>query len=161
MQRAAWPSRICATVLDLVGLATVCDVVPLTGVNRAFVRSGAGPDRQAVAARAWRRWRAWPSASAAFHRLSSGLCLRPAHQCRRPGGALRPGRRSSDRARSRSGGGIRRPARSAQSRNARRSKRLILEEAAAHGRDAGQCALRAGGGRWLASRRGRALSPDG
>ena len=26
--------------VDLVGLATVCDVVPLTGVNRAFVRSG-------------------------------------------------------------------------------------------------------------------------
>lgn len=26
--------------LDLVGLATVCDVVPLTGVNRAFVRAG-------------------------------------------------------------------------------------------------------------------------
>ena len=26
--------------IDLVGLATVCDVVPLTGVNRAFVRSG-------------------------------------------------------------------------------------------------------------------------
>jgi len=27
-------------LLDLVGLATVCDVVPLTGVNRAFVRAG-------------------------------------------------------------------------------------------------------------------------
>jgi single-stranded-DNA-specific exonuclease len=27
-------------VLDLVGLATVCDVVPLVGVNRAFVRAG-------------------------------------------------------------------------------------------------------------------------
>ena len=26
--------------LDLVGLATVCDVVPLVGVNRAFVRGG-------------------------------------------------------------------------------------------------------------------------
>ncbi|HEY4274253.1 MAG TPA: DHH family phosphoesterase, partial [Rhizomicrobium sp.] len=28
--------------LDLVGLATVCDVVPLNGVNRAFVRQGLG-----------------------------------------------------------------------------------------------------------------------
>jgi single-stranded-DNA-specific exonuclease len=28
--------------LDLVGLATVCDVVPLTGLNRAFVRQGLG-----------------------------------------------------------------------------------------------------------------------
>ena len=27
-------------LLDMVGLATVCDVVPLTGVNRAFVRQG-------------------------------------------------------------------------------------------------------------------------
>ncbi|HZQ40821.1 MAG TPA: DHH family phosphoesterase, partial [Rhizomicrobium sp.] len=28
--------------LDLVGLATVCDVVPLNGINRAFVRQGLG-----------------------------------------------------------------------------------------------------------------------
>jgi single-stranded-DNA-specific exonuclease len=40
--------------VDLVGLATVCDVVPLVGVNRAFVRTGlsrmAKLDRQGVAA---------------------------------------------------------------------------------------------------------------
>ena len=29
-------------LLDMVGLATVCDVVPLSGVNRAFVRQGLG-----------------------------------------------------------------------------------------------------------------------
>ncbi|HWA03466.1 MAG TPA: single-stranded-DNA-specific exonuclease RecJ [Rhizomicrobium sp.] len=41
-------------LLDLVGLATVCDVVPLVGVNRAFVRSGLAqfdpPQRTGLAA---------------------------------------------------------------------------------------------------------------
>ena len=37
---AARPEPDLRAALDLVGLATVCDVVPLTGVNRAFVRQG-------------------------------------------------------------------------------------------------------------------------
>jgi single-stranded-DNA-specific exonuclease len=37
--------------LDLVGLATVCDVVPLTGLNRAFVRQGLARLGQASGAR--------------------------------------------------------------------------------------------------------------
>lgn len=34
------PEPALRDLLDLVGLATICDVVPLVGVNRAFVRSG-------------------------------------------------------------------------------------------------------------------------
>jgi len=37
---AARPEPNLMEAIDLVGLATVCDVVPLTGVNRAFVRAG-------------------------------------------------------------------------------------------------------------------------
>jgi len=36
----AMPEPDLRLALDLVGLATVCDVVPLTGINRAFVRQG-------------------------------------------------------------------------------------------------------------------------
>jgi single-stranded-DNA-specific exonuclease len=37
---ASRPEPNLMDAIDLVGLATVCDVVPLTGVNRAFVRAG-------------------------------------------------------------------------------------------------------------------------
>jgi len=37
---AACPEPNLMDAIDLVGLATVCDVVPLIGVNRAFVRTG-------------------------------------------------------------------------------------------------------------------------
>ena len=46
--------------LDLVGLATVCDVVPLNGVNRAFVRLGLAQLSQPVAPGSCGAWRAWP-----------------------------------------------------------------------------------------------------
>ncbi len=44
LREAGWyadrPEPNLLDAIDLVGLATVCDVVPLTGVNRAFVRAG-------------------------------------------------------------------------------------------------------------------------
>jgi len=39
-ERRGVPEPDLRLALDLVGLATVCDVVPLTGLNRAFVRQG-------------------------------------------------------------------------------------------------------------------------
>ena len=70
--------------LDLVALGTVCDVVPLTGINRALVAQGIRVARQhaqsrnAGAGRGRRRQRA-------DRRLPSRLCARPPGQCRRPG----------------------------------------------------------------------------
>ena len=68
------------------------------GRQPRFCASRVGAAVQTVAA--------WPGGTggdrqsrAAFHRLSSGICIRAAHQCRRPGGPLDAGRRSSDRAR--------------------------------------------------------------
>ena len=81
--------------LDLVALGTVCDVVPLTGLNRALVAQGirvargaANPGLAALAAVG--------GDQRADRRLPSGLHARPAGQCRRPGrrrGSRRPAAR--------------------------------------------------------------------
>ena len=87
--------------LDLVALGTVCDVVPLAGVNRALVAQGTKVAR--------RRDNPGLAALAAVAGIGEpidtyhlGLCARPAGQCRRPGRRRRP-RRAPARNR-RSGG---------------------------------------------------------
>ena len=94
--------------LDLVALGTVCDVVPLTGLNRALVaqgikvaRGGANPGLRALAAVG--------GVERADRRLSSRLRAGPAGQCRRPG-RRRRSRRAPARDR-RSGAGRRAGAR--------------------------------------------------
>ena len=69
-------------MLDLVALATVCDVVPLTGVNRAFVVKGLLAIRQQKNAglAALARVSRIGEPIGTFH-LS--LPDRTAHQCRR------------------------------------------------------------------------------
>ena len=70
--------------LDLVALGTVCDVVPLTGVNRALVAQGL----KVMARRGNPGLAALGDVAAAdgdAHRLSRRLRPGPAHQCRRPG----------------------------------------------------------------------------
>ena len=81
--RRSGRSPISSASLDLVALGTVADVVPLKGLNRAFVAkglAGAAPARSSRAHRADGRRAARRPAGA----LASRLPARAAHQCRRP-----------------------------------------------------------------------------
>ena len=91
------------SLLHLVALGTVADVVPLIGLNRAFVSKGL---IALQAARACRRDRADGRVAAVrpAGALASRLPARPAHQCRRP---HRP--RRSRRAAAAGGGRRRKP----------------------------------------------------
>ena len=67
--RAA-PSPTCCDLLDLVALGTVCDVVPLTGLNRALVAQGLkvhGAGAQSGPRGACRGRAARASAASAYH----------------------------------------------------------------------------------------------
>ncbi len=68
--------------LDLVGLATVADVVPLTGLNRAFVTKGSGRHGAPGPARLGGLVRCRGRGRAALT-VSSRVPGRAAHQCRR------------------------------------------------------------------------------
>ena len=73
--RARAPSPTCCSWLDLVALGTVCDVVPLTGLNRALVAQGikvGAARRQSRHRGAGRRRRRHRAA----RRLPSRLCAR-------------------------------------------------------------------------------------
>ena len=92
--------------LDLAALATVCDVVPLSGVNRAFVVKGLLAIRKQAERRACGA-RPRLADRRAGQRLPSLLPDRAAHQCRGPdrrrsagqpaAGDRRPGRGRKDR----------------------------------------------------------------
>ena len=69
--------------LDIVALATVCDVVPLKGLNRAYVVKGLIAARHLSNAGLAALFRK-AGLSRAGHTLSFRLPHRPAHQCRRP-----------------------------------------------------------------------------
>ncbi len=141
-------------LLDLVALATVADVAPLVGLNRAFVRQGlavmAGGLRPGLAALAEV---AGLTSAPTVHSL--GLRARPADQRRRPdrrGGPRGPA--AGDPRPARGGGAGRAPA-PAQRRAARdRGGGARPRAGAGRGQRRGWAAG-LGGGRGLASRRGR------
>ena len=57
---AARPEPDLMAMLDLVALATICDVMPLTGLNRAFVAQGPAGARPRARAPAWPPCWTWP-----------------------------------------------------------------------------------------------------
>ena len=114
---ASRPEPDLLSFLDDVALGTVADVVPLVGLNRAFVAKGLIALRQRN-----RVGHTEPHGCSAARRtagsLASRLPARPAHQCRRPHRPRRSGRAAFDRRRSDRGGAHRRRARPPQSRAA-------------------------------------------
>ena len=151
----AAPSPTCCGWLDLVALGTVCDVVPLTGLNRALVAQGikvarrSGNPGLAALARGRRRQRA-------ARRLPSGLRPRAAGQCRRPGRRRRSRRAAAGDRRS---GARRRSARSVSTRYNRERRDIEARDPGGGDRDGRSGGAIAGaglcGGGGLASRRDR------
>ena len=96
LRRAGWYERARAEPdllgwLDLVALGTVCDVVPLDGLNRALVAQGikVGAARRQSRHRGALRHRRHQRAA---RRLPSWVCARAPGQCRWPGRRRRSGR---------------------------------------------------------------------
>ena len=114
---AGRPEPDLLSFLDLVALGTVADVVPLIGLNRAFVAKGLIALRQRDRV-GLTRAHGCSAARRTAGSLASRLPARPAHQCRRPHRPRRSGRAAFDRRRSDRGGAHRRRTRPPQSRAA-------------------------------------------